>query len=344
VAAPGWAEPVAASLMLEHQAPDFDLLSEGRRLLDDVSTRGDERAYLHYALGKVEAAAARHDRAWEHWTGANALRREQSRPEAHGALQERIDALRALYTPEVVGAMAARAPVDHRPVLVVGMPRSGTTLVEQVLAAHPDVRGAGECPELPRLHIGVAAAADGAGFEPGGSQALARRYLDGLERRAGGDAARLVDKQPYNFMFLGLAAGILPAARIVWCRRDPRDVAVSIFSENFAPHARYATDLREIRDLIEAQESLMAHWCETLALPVLQIRYEDFVADLPAQARRLVEFAALPWNEACLGFHTAGGTVQTNSRWQVRRPVSQASVGRWRHHREALAQAGFAVD
>lgn len=340
---PGWAEPVAAQLLLTHRQPEPELRQRAEQLVSTPSVAGAEKAFLHYALGKAEAAAGHHATAWSHWTRANAIRRSQSPAEAPDALQRRIDVIRGTYTRELTDAWAARAPSDERPVLVVGMPRSGTTLVEQVLAAHPEARGAGESPVLAQLHIEMLAARERDTGGPTDAASMAARYMDVLVKRAGGDGRRLVDKQPYNFLFLGLAAALLPAARVVWCRRDPRDVAVSIYGESFAPQARYATDLAETRELIAAQDALMSHWQSVLQLPILELRYEDLVGDFETQARRLVEFSGLRWDDACLDFHASTGPVQTNSRWQVRQPVNRSAIGRWRHYRDALAAAGFDV-
>lgn len=343
-AAPTWAEPISAALMLDHAAPRPDVLDKARALAADARLEAGERAYLHYALGKVADSQGRHAEAWRHWEQANLQRRSEVEAEPEDALARRMGLLRELYTPDFVAALAAQAADSPGLVLVVGMPRSGTTLVERVLGVHAQVACAGEATALPMLHASVAERVRAATFQPGESASLGRAYVDALRTRAGGAADVIVDKQPYNFMFLGLAAGIVPRARMVWCRRDPRDVAVSIFSENFASHARYATDLADIHALQHAQEALMEHWRDVLGIDVLPVEYEAFVTDFEAQARRLVEFVGLPWDPRCLDFHASAGQVQTNSRWQVREPVNTRSVGRWRHHRDALAAAGYAVD
>jgi Sulfotransferase family len=127
-------------------------------------------------------------------------------------------------------------------------------------------------------------------------------------------------------------------ARIVWCRRDPRDVALSIYSESFSPLSGYATDLDDIRFFIEGQERLMRHWQSVSPLPILEVRYEDVVTHTETQARSLIDFAGLPWDAACLEFHRSGRSVQTLSRWQVRQPVHSRSVGRWRNYPQWFAE------
>ena len=121
-------------------------------------------------------------------------------------------------------------------------------------------------------------------------------------------------------------------ARIVWCRRDPRDIALSIFSESFAPSATYATDLDDIAFVIAQQERLMLHWQSVSPLPIIEMQYETVVVDTETQVRRLIDAVGLPWDARCLDFHASGRSVQTLSRWQVRQPVHTRSVGRWRHY------------
>jgi hypothetical protein len=221
---------------------------------------------------------------------------------------------------------------------VLGMPRSGTTLVEQMLAAHPLVHGCGELTGI----VAIAQAAfdstglrwpqDAVHFDTAWLRRCAIDYLQAAETQAPDDAIRLIDKQPYNFLHVGLIAMLFADARIVWCRRDPRDIALSIFSESFSPLSSYATDLDDIRFFIEEHERLMRHWQSVSPLPILEVRYEDVVTNTEAQARQLIDFAGLPWNPACLEFHRSSRSVQTLSRWQVRQPVHSRSVGRWRNY------------
>ncbi|TBR10233.1 MAG: sulfotransferase family protein [Lysobacter sp.] len=341
--APQWVEPVAAALALDHAAPAEPLRLSAAQMACDVAIPADGRASLHYALGKAADAGGRHADAWEHWSAANAARRSQGVAESPAAVGARMRSLRSFYAPSKVRRLARPTGAGVRPVLIVGMPRSGTTLAEQVLASHPRIHGAGELPTFAQLHMRLAA-------EPAAMadtfrlDAAANDYLSALSRHAPADAVCLVDKQPYNFMFLGLAAILFPETRVVWCRRDPRDVAVSIYGENFGPQATYATDLQDIRVLVEAHDRLMAHWRSVLDLPVYELRYEALVGNFEHETRRLVEFTGMEWDAACLEFHQTRRVVQTNSRWQVRRPVSGRSVGRWRHYAPWLREAGFDID
>src|SRR5690606_24710137 len=146
----------------------------------------------------------------------------------------------------------------------------------------------------------------------------------------------LVDKSPLNFFNLSLPALLFPRAHVIWCRRDPRDIAVSIYSENFALDAQYATRLDAIAHTIALQTRLMRHWQAVLPLPVHELSYESLVESPELETRRLLAFLDLPWEPACLEFHRGNRTVQTPSRWQVREPIHARSAGRWRRYADSL--------
>ena len=230
----------------------------------------------------------------------------------------KTDAAIAAFTPEALRLRHRDALRDERPVFVLGMPRSGTTLAEQILAAHPQAFGCGERADLVEIaqslpiETGLDWPQRMADVPADWLRRCAEAYLAGAGEAAQG-ALRLIDKQPYNFLHVGLIAMLFADARIVWCRRDPRDIALSIFSESFSPQATYATDLDDIAFMIAQQERLMRHWQAVSPLPILELRYEDMVADTDAQIRRLVEFAGLPWEDRCLAFHARERAGQTLS-------------------------------
>jgi tetratricopeptide (TPR) repeat protein len=351
---PGWADPVGAALALARQEAPADLRATAERMSGDPALPEQQRAYLHHVLGKRADAVGDHATAAAHWTRANALRRAQDGGFEREAFAAQIDAAIATFTPELFAAWrdvsaadAADAAVPGgdsatadgvQPIFVLGMPRSGTTLAEQILAAHPQGHGCGELTGI----VGIADAVptqtalrwpqDAARLPRDWLRARAAAYLRDAAVNAAAGATRLVDKQPYNFLHVGLIAMLFADARIVWCRRDPRDIALSIYSESFAPSATYATDLDDIAFVIAQQERLMRHWQRVSPLPMLELVYEDVVADTDVQIRRLIEFVGVPWDERCLAFHASGRSVQTLSRWQVRQPVHPRSVGRWRNY------------
>ncbi len=245
---------------------------------------------------------------------------------------------------------------DAAPVFIVGMPRSGTTLIEQILAAHPQVHGAGERTALGGLFAalggrgGDAAAVERVAQVDGAAlDTAAADYLAALHALAP-TASRIVDKMPGNYRHLGLIALLLPGARIIHCRRDPRDIGLSIFTFRFFGYHPYAHDLADLGWTIAEQEQLMAHWRGALPNPILSVELADWVKDFDATLRRVLDFLELPYDAACARFHTVERDVQTVSRAQVREPVHARGLGRWRPYAthigpliEALREGGVAL-
>jgi len=334
---PEWGDPLAASIaLLRAQAPE-SLVDEAEALLAKATVPEHQQAYLHYVLGKRDDARGAHAEAARHWSSANALRRRVDGGFDRAEYSAKIDATIEALTADLLRARHADALRDERPVFVLGMPRSGTTLAEQILAAHPQAYGCGELTGIVSIAqdasvgTGLRWPQDAARFDAAWAHRQASAYLQ-LAGAAADGAARLIDKQPYNFLHVGLIAMLFADARIVWCRRDPSDIALSIFSESFSPLATYATDIDDIRFFIQEQERLMRHWQSVSPLPILEVQYETMVTDTEAQIRRLTDFVGLPWDERCLDFHNSGRSVQTLSRWQVRQPMHTKSVGRWRNY------------
>ncbi|MBV9859508.1 MAG: sulfotransferase [Alphaproteobacteria bacterium] len=231
---------------------------------------------------------------------------------------------------------------DPAPVFIVGMPRSGTTLAEQILGAHPAAFGAGERSALSnaftRLGGGweTARAVERiAALDQAALDEAAQGYLAELHALAP-DKARIVDKMPGNFAFLGLVGLILPGARIIQCTRDPRDIGLSIFTFRFYGHHPYAHDLADIGWYIGEHERLMAHWHAALPNPILTLALKDWVEDFDGTLRRVLDFLDLPYDPACERFYEAPSRVRTVSRDQVRQPVNARGLGRWRAYQEEL--------
>ena len=206
------------------------------------------------------------------------------------------------------------------------MPRSGTSLVEQILASHPDCFGAGELPNLGLLTRSLGGRAP-TPIESGSSSRKnlrhwARAYLESLPADSAG-AARVTDKMPANYLHLGLAAAILPRARAIWCRRDAMDVCFSIYAQQFTHQDAYpyAFDLEDVASEYLACERLMNHWTRTLPIPLHEVRYERLVEDPEGVTTSLLEFCGLPFDARCLRFHETDRRVGTASNWQVRQPL-----------------------
>ena len=258
-----------------------------------------------------------------------------------------LDARRRVFTKGFFAAREGFGVGSEKPVFIIGLPRSGTTLVEQILASHPEVHGAGELRDIPVTAIRRTPPLAG-GEKPYPDcvsdlsavqvEALATEQLGRLDARAGKPASRVIDKMPFNFLHLGLIRLMFPNAQIIHCRRDLRDVGLSCFMTNFADAHAWTTDLSDIADYANAYASLMDHWRSVLPADAMaEVDYEALVADQEGESRRLVEHLGLDWDPACLAFHETGRVVTTASRAQVRRPMYATSVGRWRNWQAELA-------
>jgi hypothetical protein len=228
------------------------------------------------------------------------------------------------------------------PVFIVGMPRSGTTLAEQILAAHASAYGAGERPALGRLawRLGGGETAEAvariAALNPTTLDAEADAYLNALHALAP-EKRRIVDKMPGNYLYVWLIALLFPKAKIIHCVRDPRDIGFSIFTFRFHGEHGYAHDLRDLGWMIGEQHRLMRHWKVASPTPILTVRLDDWVSDFDATLARVLAHVGLPSDPACARFYESDSPVRTVSRSQVKQPVNARGLGRWRAHAEDLA-------
>jgi tetratricopeptide (TPR) repeat protein len=330
---------------------DADDWRLGRLLDAERSTlrQGLERASLHYALGKCYDDLRQVDPAFHHFDrGARIKRANLSYDEEREKRQ--LGQLIQNFTRRTAEAYATRGLASEQPVFVVGMPRSGTTLTEQILHSHPQVFGAGELLYTNDAVSGVSlggrlVAADGT-VERHGPEVLperAEQYLARLRGRAPDpEVARIVDKMPGNAWRIGFIHLMFPNARIIHCVRDPLDTCLSCFQKLFAHGQNWSYDLSELGRHYRRYHRVMQHWEEILPGRMLEVRYEDTVADLESQARRIIAHVGLDWDPACLQFHRAERAVQTASHSQVREPLYKSSVRRWhayRHHLQPLVDA-----
>ena len=310
--------------------------------IGDPHTGDEARALVGYGLAKYHDRRHDHARATQAGRAANAARLRAGGPLDRDELHARVDALVATYDAEFFIARRRFGIGTDQPVFIVGLPRSGTTLTEQILSAHPLMHGAGELPELARLAFKVAGTRDpweaAAQLDLTASRETAGKYLRSLRSGTPRKRLRISDKAPLNFFQLAFAALLFPNARVIHCRRSPRDTALSIWMENFNIDQRYATDFDDLAFFTDQYERLMAHWHRVLPLNILDVQYEDTVDDLEGQARRLLEFLDVPWDSRCVDFHRNERAVQTPSRWQVRQPIYRRSVERWKAYAEFLPE------
>lgn len=305
-------------------------------LASDEAASVTDRIYTNFGLGKAYADLGDHERAFGHWHTGNALKRRQvDYDDARAAAQFR--AAEEVFTPALIAGKSGQGDPSPLPIFIVGMPRSGTTLVEQILASHPQVHGAGELLLLDSLlHEAPGYPHNVAGLDGAALRALGARYASALQQLAP-DATHITDKLPANFFYVGMIHLILPNARIIHTVRDPVDTCLSCFSNLFVNGQDFTYDLRELGRFYAQYRHLMAHWHKVLPPDaMLEVAYEDVVDDLEGQTHRLLEYCGLPWDDRCLAFNKTARPVQTASASQVRQPIYRQSVGRWRVYEKWL--------
>jgi len=313
-------------------------------LADEMRSRpAADAILLHFSLGKVWEGVGEYERAFRHLLDGNRLQRyaldyneERQTTYYHNYIHYFDSAFMALH--------ANGGCDDGSPIFIIGMPRSGTTLVEQILASHPLVYGAGE-QHLLRQCLDVELG------PPAGDDELPRRlrlmdnkslkhagerYLTAIKNLAPA-AVRITDKLPGNMVLVGLIHLVFPRARIIHCLREPLDTCISCFSQHFATGYHFSYELGELGRFYRLYDELMNHWRAVLpAGSMLEVHYEDVVADMEGQAQKLVAFCGLPWDESCLRFYASSRLVKTASLAQVRQPIYGSSIGRWKHYEQYL--------
>jgi tetratricopeptide (TPR) repeat protein len=312
-------------------------------LLDQHRSAGLDCADLHFALGKMHDDCGSYDKAFEHFSVANrsVARHVRFQGEKFKAWCSR---LHKVFTPEFFRDHGDAGNASQRPIFIVGMPRSGTTLVEQILASHPDVHGAGELMKINEIVDNMEAKHGSPGsypecirdFDSGALSSFSQQYLDHIAS-LNSDAAHVTDKLPENMFHLGFIATLLPNARIIYCRRDPMDVCLSNFTQRFFQGHNYSYCLDDIATYYHEHDRIMSHWLEVLPIEIFEIDYETLVGDQETISKRLVSHCRLPWNDRCLAFHETKRAVNTASDWQVRRPIYRNSVRRWKNYAPYLA-------
>jgi tetratricopeptide (TPR) repeat protein len=302
-----------------------------------------DRYQLDFALHKAYADLGEYDRSFRHLLSGNAGKRASIAydDDATAALFARIE---KAFGAELIAAKAGQGDPSQMPIFVLGMPRSGTTLVEQILASHPMVHGAGELPTFNDVVLTVRGADGNAlsypefvpALDAAALKEIGARYLARV-RKLAPSGERVTDKMPSNFYFAGLIRLALPNAKIIHTLRDPVDTCISCFSKLFTAEQNHTYDLAELGRYYRRYAHLMQHWRNVLPEgSLLDVQYEEVVADLEAQARRIVAYCGLPWDDRCLSFHRTERPVRTASATQVRRPIYKSAVGRWRVYEKFL--------
>jgi tetratricopeptide (TPR) repeat protein len=320
---------------------DEEIAAMQRLLASDKRERSNE-AQLHFALGRAFELRQEYERAFGHYAQGNAVRRVDAPFDIEG-FERRSARIRAFFDADFFAARSGSGDPSPAPIFIVGLPRSGSTLLEQILASHPQVEGTMELPNILNL-VGqfddLAASRDGypetvGRASPAQLTALGRRYLEETAPlRAGRE--HFTDKLPNNFSHIGLIHAILPRAILIDARRHPMDACFSTFKQYFAEGQNFSYDLVDLGRYYRCYVALMDHWDRVLPGRVLHIQYEELVREPEATIRRLLAHCGLPFEPACLNFHETRRSVRTASAEQVRQPLYTSGVGYWRHFERQL--------
>lgn len=315
---------------------------ELEEMLKSAKLEPIERSNVHFTLGKIYDDLERHAEAFEHFRLGNDFD-ERSMPFDTTGHAKSIDKMISVFSKNFFGRRQGFGCDSQTPIFILGMPRSGTTLLEQVLATHPKVYGAGELDQISNLVNAISAECPGAASYPECANDLdamtACRLGDSYSnyvRRLGGGAQFVTDKMPGNFMHIGFISLFLPNAKIIHSRRNPLDTCLSCYFQHFTNPMPFSMSLESLGHYYRGYQRLMAHWEKVLPGKILTVDYEDMVQKHEETVRKVISFCGLDWDPKCLQFHETERAVKTASTWQVRQPLYQTSVGRWKHYEHQL--------
>jgi tetratricopeptide (TPR) repeat protein len=323
--------------ILNQQEQAVDAL---RRTLENKHLLLSKRKAALFGLGRLLDALKRFDEAFAAYDEANKTRPRPFDVEAYFDFSDRV---MKVCSAEFLREAPRATNESQLPLLVVGMARSGTSLVEQILASHPLVFGAGELPDIDQLALSLPGILKTQQPYP---ECVAEITMEGLDDIAGKylrhlrsfskTAQRVVDKMPGNFMHLGIFELMFPRARVIHIQRNCYDNCLSCYFQNFNTGHEYTYDLRSLGRVYRKYEQVAGHWAAVSSLPILQVKYEELVENQEEQTRRLLDFCGLEWDDRCLRFHETRRVVRTASYDQVRQPLYKRSAGRWRHYEKFL--------
>ena len=302
----------------------------------------ETRHLLGHVAGSAWEKLGEYAKSFEAHTRAN---QAVAIPFDRGEYTNLIDGLIDVFSKKFIAEKSRHGNRSELPVFIAGMPRSGTTPVEQIIDAHPNAHGAGELREIEETAAKLQRVIDSSepwprsalDLDPQDVTRLAGQYLDAA-RRIARNAKRVVNKSLENYRTLGLVAVLFPRATIIHCHRDPRDTCISCYTSGILPRPHpYICDLGDLGFAYGQYERLMAHWKQALPIKILDVRYETLVDDLDGETRRIIDFCGLPWDDRCLQFHASGRTVRTASYEQVRQPIYRSSIGRYKGFEQHIA-------
>jgi tetratricopeptide (TPR) repeat protein len=323
-----------------NQEPEAIELLERAVEIQDLSA--GECMQACFLLGKLLDRMGDYDRAFHYYEKGNELHPHPFDREAHSKL---VKAVKKVFDADGMSSLPRSSNLTGRLIFIVGMPRSGTTLTEQILASHPQIYGAGELNDVCNFAIELqhllGASQTFPLYMPAITQALldtiSFRHLQRLDSLSGG-AVCIIDKLPANFMFLGLIELLFPGARILHCVRDPMDTCLSAYFQNFSRGQYFSYNQSDLGFYYRQYRDVMAHWKSVLSLPILEVDYQQLVRDQEAVSRDILSFLGLDWHPDCLNFHNSGRKIRTASYDQVRSPVYRTSLDRWKNYAPHLAE------
>jgi tetratricopeptide (TPR) repeat protein len=314
--------------------------------VEDVNLDVVTKTSVHFALGKIYDDQNNFKEAFNYYLKGNALKNKHLNFDCEDD-EATCSELIAFFNKDFFAQHTHLGVKSNLPVVIVGMPRSGTTLTEQIISSHPDVIGAGEVAFWTRSHTAMPLRLDSAYAYPDCTRELtvdqakdiSQMYETTLRKIVGSNtqSKHITDKMPHNFLYLGLIALLFPNVKIIHTKRDPIDTCLSIFFQNFTDTHNYAFNLSNLGFHYKQYQRLMQHWHEVLPGRILDINYEDTIADPEFWSRKLIAHIGLEWNEACLSPHKLERSVKTASHWQVRQPIYKTSVQRWKNYEEFLS-------
>jgi tetratricopeptide (TPR) repeat protein len=329
--------PVYCSIAAHRKmTPDDSAWLQGAQALLAKPLPLEHEIGLRYALGKYHDDLRQYEQAFSEYRQANELGKRLEEKYDARKLTQRVDQIISHFNTAFMRRSHPGASASELPVFIVGMPRSGTSLAEHILASHPDAFGAGEVSFWDNAFEAFTTAGPKSEAEAGAFAVLARDYLQQISALSG-PALRVVDKMPANFLYAGLIHAVFPRAKILHMQRHPIDTSVSIYFQNFIRMHPYASDLEALVHYYREYVRITDHWRAVLPhTTLLEIPYEALIADQEYWTRRMLSFIGLPWNPRCLDFHQTERVVITASRWHVRQRINGGSVGRWRNYEPYL--------
>jgi len=334
---------LAHSKRFSENDEDMNLINQSEQLVTNTNIDVNSRISFHFGLGKIFDDLKLWDKAFRQFKQGNSL---VNKPYDAAALHTNLNNIIQYFNQQWMLEHSELGCHDISPIFIVGMPRSGTTLVEQILTSHPDIYGIGESQAIPHLANTMASILDSEQPYPrcinqldaDALTTLASQYQEiAKESEQYHPDKRSVDKMTTNYMHLGLIVTLFPNAKIIHCIRDPLDVCLSCYFQDFTDRPEFAYRLKNIGHFYNEYKRIIEYWQQTLTRHIFNIKYEDVVNETENTVRTLLEFCNLPWNENCLSFYESKRQITTASKWQVKQPVYKQSLNRWKNYQDHLA-------